>query len=398
MTMTAPKIDLHASENGNFEELYAHYSRLREKPVFYLEEMNHYLIGRHADVVFALKRPDLFASGSSFISQPGWMREECKRNWYILAQDDPDHEKHRKLINKAFVGKVINAYIPFLNEKMTALVEMVRREGTVDFVNDFAFAYVGPLINRIVGTEKTDWKRLRNDLAIREAVGVEELPADEKARIEEVLLRQTRDFDELIESRRKNPRDDLVTLFAHAEVDGKPLSRIDLLSAIDLLFGAGFETTAQTLSHAMIYLSERPDLHELLRRDKALIPDFVEELLRISGPSHFLPRKTTAPVEIHGTVIPADTQVLVGLGPANHDPDVFPEPEKFILGRKNVKQHVAFGHGLHICIGAALARLELRIALEHLVEFSRIECPPEGVVWSRTIITHAIKELTVSFQ
>jgi len=396
--ITVPSLELNLDESGNLDELYANYARFREAPVFFIESMNQYLIGRHSDVVYALKRADLFGSGSAFISRPDWMQQECKRNWYILAQDDPDHDRHRKLINKEFVGKVINAYKPFLQEKISSLVETAGQRKSVDFVNEFAFPYVGPLINRIVGTEKTDWKRLREDLATRERIGVEEPPLEEKKLIEDVLLRQTKDFDELIEARRRNPKNDLVTFLAHVSVDGQPLSRIDLLSAIDMLFGAGFETTAQTLSHAMIYLSQQPELHSQLRRDKSLIPAFVEELLRISGPSHFLPRKTSAPADIQGSIIPANAQVLVGLGTANHDPTVFPEPEKFILNRKNIKQHVAFGHGLHICIGAALARLELKIALEHLVDFSRIECPPDGIVWSRTIITYSIKELTVSFQ
>jgi len=174
-------------------------------------------------------------------------------------------------------------------------------------------------------------------------------------------------LSDLIEARRKAPRDDLLTRLVEAEVDGERLTEEELLGFFQLLLSAGTETTTNLINNAILCLVENPDQLARLRAAPDLLPSAIEEVLRYRSPGQVMYRETKRDVEMHGQVIPAGRFVLAVIGSANRDPQQFRDPDRFDIGR-DPNPHIAFGHGIHFCLGAALSRLEARVALSDLLE------------------------------
>jgi cytochrome P450 len=170
-------------------------------------------------------------------------------------------------------------------------------------------------------------------------------------------------FAQLLAERRRHPSEDLMTALLAAEIDGERLSEDELLGFCFLLILAGNDTTSSLIGSGVVLLAENREQRDLLQRDPSLWPGAIEEMNRVESPVQVLPRTTTRETEFHGTTIPAESRVLLIWGAANHDEREFPEPERFDVTRK-ISRHLAFGHGIHHCLGANLARLEARIALE----------------------------------
>jgi cytochrome P450 len=214
-------------------------------------------------------------------------------------------------------------------------------------------------------------------------------------------------FVEYIEERRREPRDDVLTELALAKFpDGTTPDAIDVARVATFMFAAGHGTTIDLLSLAMLMLAERPDLQEQLREDRSKIPAFIEEMLRVESPikSNFrMARRTT---RIGNVDVPAGTSVLVMNGAANRDPRRFDEPSEFRLDRPNILQHIAFGRGIHTCPGAPIARAEVRVSLERILDrmanirLSEVEHGPAGhrrLKWDRTFLFRRLKELHLEF-
>jgi cytochrome P450 len=207
-------------------------------------------------------------------------------------------------------------------------------------------------------------------------------------RIREAIAEEDAYFRELIEQRRQQPGDDMVSMLLRAELDGQHLETSQVVSFLCLLLGAGIDTTIHLISKALLFLSRHDALLARLRQQPALIPDFVEEMLRFDPPTHVLPRLTTREVRYGDGSIPAHSFVLLLLAAANRDPSQFERPDEFLLERKP-RGALAFGHGPHLCVGAALARFEARITLEILLEeFCGIERDErEPIAWDATLHT-----------
>jgi cytochrome P450 len=205
-------------------------------------------------------------------------------------------------------------------------------------------------------------------------------------------------FSKLLEERRRSPREDLVSALSTAEVDGERLSQTELLSFCTLLLAAGQETTKNLIANAIVCFTDYPDTMQRLIREPALMPKAIEEVLRYLSPVWFLFRQTTKDVELSGQHIPANQTVLAWTASANRDPAQFPNPDRFDIEREP-NRHLAFGHGVHFCVGAPLARLEARIALpmmlEQLKNLQRVEGVPITV---NTGIVFVIRSLPVTFQ
>jgi cytochrome P450 len=170
----------------------------------------------------------------------------------------------------------------------------------------------------------------------------------------------------LLEDRRENPRDDLLTRLLHAEIDGEKLTQRDILNFFQALLVAGSETTTNLINNAILCFIENPDQLALLRRDWALLPSAIEEVLRYRSPLQWMFRVTTREVELHGQIIPTKSVVLAMIGSANRDARYFKEPDRFDIAREP-NPHLAFSHGIHFCMGAPLARLEAKVALTDLL-------------------------------
>lgn len=378
-------------------DVFGLYARLRrDRPVCRLAPGDLWGIARYADVKAALQAPQLFSSaGYRTVFQPDWLAPDCRRDPFILGEDPPEHTRDRALVNKAFVPRVIRPLEPLMQETAARLAAALRQAGGGEFLHAFAFPYVMTVIRRITGTEDQDPAQLRHWVELAETLGPVEPSAAEIAAIEDAIRVQNRFFDEVIADRQRCPRADLASALTQARVDGARLGPLQLRSQLDLLVGAGLGTTVYMLANAMMLLARTPALLNLLRADPARLPAFIEEMLRFNGPTHGLLRTTTGPVRLHGTSIPAGATVLLLIAAANRDPAQFPDPDRFDLERANAGSHVAFGQGPHTCIGAALARVELRIALEALLEHcTALACPPdEELTWLRALNSHAVERL-----
>lgn len=379
---------------------------LRERPVCRVEPGGIWLVTRYDDVQFALKNTDVFSSaGFREMLAPDWLRPECRRDLSILSQDPPVHTRNRLLINRAFVSRVINDLVPYMERTAAAMVARIAGLGAggaaVDFLAEFAYPYAGNIISTITGIDKYQTvEELRHWSEVTEVISSVLPDARTAATVQDALTAQNTHFAAVIAERRAQPRADLISGIIDAQVDGRPLTDPQLLNLMNLLIGAGFTTTAHALCNALIVLGQRPDIAAALRRDATRVPAFLEELVRYDGPSHRLLRTTTRAVELSGTVIPSGATVLLVLAAANRDPRRFARPDVFDMARPNSREHVGYGGGPHVCIGAALARQEIRVALEAiLAAFDHIECPaPAELPWIASLVTHAVRELPAIFR
>lgn len=398
-TITTEPLDLLSA--AACENPFPIYANLRtDNPVCQVRPGGIWLITRYDDVQFALKNPDIFSSsGFREMLGPNWLKNECRRDLSVLSQDPPVHTRNRVLINRAFVSRVINAMTPHMENTAVELVSHIGSGSTVDFLAHFAYPYAGRIISKITGIDQYQTvEDLRHWSEVTEVISSVRPDEQTIAAVEHALIAQNAHFSAVIEDRRNAPRDDLISAIIDAQIDGYPLDETQLINVMNLLIGAGFTTTAHALCNTLIFLTGRPDIAATLRRDPSGIPAFLEEMLRYNGPSHRLLRTTSRAVELSGAVIPAGATVLIALASANRDPEHFALPDEFDMARANIREHVAFGGGPHICIGAVLARQEIKIALEVLLRsFGTIECPaPRELSWIRSLVTCSVKELPLT--
>ncbi|MEO1245937.1 MAG: cytochrome P450 [Pseudomonadota bacterium] len=394
-----PGIDLLSREVA--ADPYPTYAWLRDKhPVCRVEPGGIWAVSRFEDVQFVLDNPDIFsASAANALYNTELPEDERTPARLISSQDPPDHGKYQGLVNKAFLDKATKPLIPLMLETAQSLLGNFNTTTPLDFVEHFTYPFVRTIIDRIVGLEdhRQDPNELREWLLLEERVSLSQTDETFNRAFDAATARQNRYFSVVMNERRKRPRDDLVTRLVTAEVDGRRLSDEEICGLLRLLVSAGFVTTVHMLSHAIVLLARKPDLFALLKDSPQSIPAFVEELLRFAPSVLATVRTTTRAVEIAGVEIPACETVLPIVASANRDPSAFPNPDRFDLARPRNGRHLSFGYGVHTCLGAALARLELRIALEALLgSYTYIDCPPDDRI-SRvhTLFLHGISELPI---
>ena len=397
---TRPGVDIHSPANQ--ANPYPTYAHLRQHhPVCQLEPDGMWAVSRYDDARFVLTHPELFSSsGFKALLHQDWIREDCRRDLPMVMDDPPEHTKYRGLVSKAFAHRVINALAPLMDETARGLIRQIRRGQEVDFLNRFAFPYVGTIIGHVAGTvdsqsldELHHWVKLvekntpmRPDDAYIQA-------------LEAAILKQNAYFDAVIADRRTHPRQDLVTELLNAEVDGHRLTPVMLRNVLDLLIGSGFHTTLHALGNCVVRLAQGPDILASLVRQPGLIPAFIEEVLRLEPPVHYVFRQATGAVTVSDTTIPAGAFVVVLLAAANRDPARFANADDFDMTRQDGKRHLAFGYGPHLCLGAALARLEIKIALQViLAAFKQVSCPAqEDLDWTYPSMVRGLTSLPVTF-
>lgn len=372
---------------------YPIYAQLREcSPVARVSPGEMWMVTRYDDVLTVLKNCDVFSSkGFNDMIAPAWLREECRRDLSILTQDPPEHTSTRALVSRAFIPRLINDLVPFMEETAEKLIHDIGDEP--DFSADFAFPYAGKIIAKVTGLDRyQSVPSLQALIEITETINSVK-PDDDTARlIEDSLLTQMAYFNAVITDRRTNPRGELIDTIVQSDGDDKKVRNI-----INLLIGAGFLTTAHALCNIILFLCEQPDNINVLREQPDLIPAFIEEMMRFNGPSHRVLRKTTRDYTLSGITIPKEATVLVALASANRDPLHFENPDFFDMHRPNLKEHVAFGAGPHVCIGRALAVQEIRVALEHLLRtYPRISCPRYTKLERiASLTTHGVRALPI---
>jgi cytochrome P450 len=313
----------------------------------------------------ALVDHDAFSSNLSLVPGQGNPGE-----WFIFF-DPPRHTKLRALISKAFTPRVVANLEPRIRELSRQLLDQSIERGAMDLVADFAVPLPMLVIAEMMGVPAADWPRYRrwSDVIVNIANTVSK---DEEAvrAIQEyrAVTAEMREFlPGLVAHKRAAHQDDLLTRLVEAEVDGERLTPEELLGFVQLLLVGGQETTANLISNAVLCFIENPDQLARLRAAPELLPAAIEEVLRYRSPVQWMPRATRRDVEVHGQVIPAGKLVLPMIGSANRDPKQFRDAGRFDITRDS-NPHIAFGHGIHSCLGAPLARMEARIALADFLE------------------------------
>ncbi|MEU4107716.1 cytochrome P450 [Streptomyces sp. NPDC027717] len=394
---TAEVIDLAALGEDFVRDPYPVYAALRERgPVHRVripEGAEAWLVvgyeaGRAALLNPALSKQWKNASPSFPLSSPA-------AGPHMLNQDPPDHGRLRKLVVREFTARRIEQLAPRVAQITDELLDSMTAlpDGRADLVDALSFPLPISVICELLGVPTLDRTAFRTWTA---TVLTDPAPGARVAATREV----TAYLADLVERKRLEPGQDLMSgLIRTTDEDGDRLSAEELLGTAWLLLVAGHETTVNLISNGVLALLTHPDQLALLREDMTLLPNAVEEMLRYDGPVETPTyRFTTEPVEIGGTVIPGDGRlVLVALADADHDPARFPDPGRFDI-RRPAGGHVAFGHGIHYCLGAPLARLEARIAIGALLE----RCPrltldahPAALAWREGMLIRGPQRLPV---
>lgn len=350
---------------------YPYYTELRNKaPMIWLEPFQSWALSRYTDVDFALRNPQIFSSSVFTAEALGDLNPVPEVPW-ILDMNPPDHTRLRKLANKGFAPRLIRALEPRVRAITQEMIEALRSQPEGDLVATLSGPLPTTVIAEMLGVEperRDDFKVWSDDVVRATGRPTDETERDQ-IRKSEAELRTY--FEQMIERRRTEPGEDVITALVQAEEERDMLSSTEILALAILLLLAGNETTTNLIGNAVLALLNHPDELAKVRADPTLLPALVEEVLRYDSPVQVIFRRTAQDVDLEGGKIPAGQNVFLLLGSANRDERQFPEPDRFDITR-NPQDHVAFGYGIHYCLGAPLARLEGRNALEALL----FECPP----------------------
>jgi cytochrome P450 len=284
----------------------------------------------------------------------------------LLTMDPPDHTRIRRLVSGAFTPKAIAGLEPWIREVTGRLLTSADAAAGFDLIDGLAFPLPIAVICHLLGVPARDQASFR-DWGHAVAATLEpqtSLAAERQSRAAELAL--TSYLRDLVARRRADPDESLLSALVAIEEDGERLSSAELVSTALLLLVAGFETTVNLIGNGTVALLGEPEHWERLAEEPALVPAAVEELLRYDSPVQVTSRTATEDVDLGGTLIPTGTTVIVAIGGANRDPGVFDQPDRLMIDRPNASRHLSFSLGIHHCLGAALARLEGRIAVEEL--------------------------------
>ncbi len=350
----------------------------REQPYFYAEKLGYLVVTRMDDVIEIFKEHDIFSSEN--VQDPVFpIATEAAE---VLGSEDfnpvavmsnrqpPDHARIRKYTREGFSGRRMKQLEPYIRQRCNDLIDdMLKSAEPVEFISSFGHPLPGQIIFRFIGFPEHDDEQLMRWTNNRLAFTWGRPDSAEQTEIANKMLRYWRYCREFVASRVDSKADDFTSelLIAH-ENDAGELSYREVESIIYGLSFAGHEIVSNYLSNMLLCLLPERDVWESLVADKTLIPNALEEVLRFESPQTSWRRITSQECEFKGMTIPAGTQIFLSLGAANHEPELFENPESFDIHRKNARKHISFGHGIHFCLGARLARLEAQIALESLVE------------------------------
>lgn len=382
---------------------YPHYAELREKaPVHYLESMQGFAVSRWEDVTAVLRNGKVYSSSQFWPALLGEY-DPVPEVPPMISLDPPHHMRIRKLANSAFVPKRVAALQGKIesvsNELIDSIFERHGREGEFDFVWEFSALFPVSVVADVIGVDlarRVDFKHWVDDLLSagnRAAYGPDRL-----AEIELSSKAIRAYFEEVYEQRLNDPRDDLISGFIQAEVDGEKLTRTEVLNLAILLLIGGVETTTNLLGITFAHFKTHPEAYAAVREDPERIPMVLEEVLRFDGPVQMLFRHTMCDTELNGVTIPKGSLVLPLLGAANHDPAKFEESEAFRWDR-NPKEIMSFGQGPHFCLGSFLSRMEARTALQILLDrFAELVPVGDSVQWMDSYFARGPKTLPVRFK
>ena len=382
---------------GFVADPYPHYRKLRERdPIHRSIFANQVVVSRYADVDRILRDHKSFGNEFGRVtSSEGSLATRKKLRPSMLAQDPPDHTRLRSLVNRAFTPRQVAKMEDYVRATAHALLDKVGEAREFDLMKAFAVPLPTIVIARMIGVPERDLARFKvwSDRLAR-ALEPFLSPEEEEAvyRTDEQLAAY---FTGIIEQRRREPRDDLVSRLVEAEEQGDRLTADETRVMLRLLLVAGNETTTNLIGNGVRALLRHPGQLALLRERPELVPSAVEELLRYDTPVQLDARVALRDMELGGVAVKEGTLVTLAIGSANHDPERFHKPEELDITRSG-QPNISFGRGIHHCLGAPLARLEGRIALEVLLEhFDELgfgERPPK---YRRSVVLRGLEHFDV---
>lgn len=372
---------------------YPTYARLREMGRLVPTVYGSLIVTRHADV-FSLLRDARFSSNvrhqaghDQFVvlaEQLGLGDLQALFERVMLFADPPDHTRLRRIVSKAFTARAVEDMRPRIAAIVDRLLDRVAPDGGTELVAALAFPLPVTVISEMLGVPTGDHELLRSWTA--EMVKALD-PADDMSVFfpaAEAVRAMREYFDELVSERRRSPGDDLLSALIVAEDEGDRLTHDELLDTTILLFGAGHETTVNLISGGVLNLLRHPDELRRLRDRPLLIGPAVEELLRFGPPVQLVTRIATVGAELAGAWVEQGTQLLPLIAAANRDPEVFADPDRLDIDRSD-NRHVSFGGGMHLCLGAPLARIEAQEAIGRLVQrFPMLSLATDDIEWRAT--------------
>jgi len=325
---------------------------------------------------------------------PAFVQQSARGVRSMLTMDPPDHTRLRKLVNKAFTPRRIEALRGHIESIVDQLLGAVA--GGMDVIEALAAPLPAIVIAELLGVPSADHRQFKTWAAeIVAAVGTT-AAGDGGPAMTPAAQHLFTYLAGIIRERRAEPRDDLISAMVAAQEDDDALTDNELLATSNLLLIAGHETTTNLIGNGLLALLREPDQLDLLRTNLDLMPTAVEELLRFDGPVQATLRVARENIDFDGTRVEAGSLVIVGIGAANHDPEVFREPERLDITR-DPNPHLAFGFGVHFCLGAQLARLEGQIALRALIErFPRLALATETVRYRPNPVLRGLESLPVN--
>lgn len=344
------------------------WKRMRdEAPVYYNERLDFYALSRHADVEAAHRDPRTFSSAHSTVLEH--MGPEPSPTRLMIFLDPPEHDRLRSLVSRAFTPRRVAALEPEIRQICRDLLDDVQGRSSFDYLLDFGTILPSKVISALLGVPEDEREEVRAHIdqvfhIDAERGMVNDISFGAQIWLYEYLMRQ-------LEDRRTHPRDDMMTALVQAEMqdqDGtRRLTDDEAVSFANLLISAGTETTGRVIGWFALMLGADDAQRADLLAHRELIPNTIEELLRYEAPSPVQGRWSTADTQFHGVTIPKDSKVLLLTGSAGRDERKYPDADRFDI-RRQFDTHVSFGHGVHFCIGASLARLEARVAIEETLD------------------------------
>jgi cytochrome P450 len=319
----------------------------------------------------------------------------------MLTQDPPLHRRYRGMVNEAFTARRVATLEPAIERVCEELIERFAGAGRCEFVEHFAERVPMTVIADQLGVPLTDYELFKrwSDAFVAQLSRL--ATPDEEVEAVKLIVQFQKYFAAKIEERRADPKDDIISDIVHARFENeRPLDIPEMLSILQQLLVAGNETTTHCIAEGILLLIDNPDQHALLKANPDLVTNFTEEVLRLATPTANMWRVATADTEINGVAVQKGGMVQIRFSSADRDEAVFPQPDRLDVTRPNVRSHIAFGHGVHMCIGASLARGELNVAFRVLIEkldnFT-LDCPREELHYAPNALLRGLSNLPIRF-
>jgi cytochrome P450 len=359
-------VELDPFSYGFHDDPYPIYEALRaEAPVYHNEELGFWAFARHEDVLAAFRDWQTYSNrGGVALEQSPGNDGSITTFLSMLGMDPPRHGQIRSLVSRGFTPRRVSALEPRIRELATRYIDRFIENGSCDFIAEFAGLLPMDVVSEMLGVPEADRQTLRrwSDDVLHREEGHRGLPASAIQASAKLFAYYT----ELVVDRRKQPGDDLVSALLAADIDGEHLLDNDVIGFLFLMVVAGNETTTKLLGNALYWAQRNPAERDKLRRDPGLIPQWAEETLRYDNSTQLLARTVTRDHEIRGHQLREDEKVLLLVGSANRDEEVWERPKAYDIER-DTSASLSFGQGTHFCLGASLARLEARVSLEEIL-------------------------------